>query len=577
VADGAHIHSQAPDQRRAPSITFTAVGVCIAIGLTYIYWAFFACISVLLGGIYGSFRTKSKRVMAVALIYIVVIGASATLNVSASLAHWIRVGANTSLNYKQASETDVFPLRIRQMLTPIVDHPLPLLRYVRDEIASENFPFDSNESVSASLGTVGSLGLLILVIVAVFQPNGGILADTRLKAMAALVAGLILIGTAGGFGSLFNVFVIHEFRCYNRISPFVSLLCFAAVANVVRQLSVGRSSVLQGCFGAVLIVAASFDQLPATVLKREAERQAVSRRDEKFIKQLENHTRAGSMIFQLPHTSFPVDNLHERMGAYDNARAYLHSRSLRWSWGTIEGRHHNWAKKTAELPTAAFLERIAFADFEGVLLDRWGYPDQLKEGELVAQLGSARMFDSGDRWVFFDLSQFRSSLTSPLSPGERQRKERLALEPAGIADYEIGARIDFGKNGDADRFKDSGWSDTEQHLTWTDGKSAILNFSGLPSRERLFLKMTLAGHVKSPQLPVQPTTLLANRRKIADWKVGQKTVYTATIPSDAVSNTGTLVLELRTPKAASPKSLRTGFDRRRLGVCVFDLIIDKNP
>ena len=35
--------------------------------------------------------------------------------------------------------------------------------------------------------------------------------------LSGFVVGIVLIAEVGGFGSLFNVFVVHEFRAYNRV------------------------------------------------------------------------------------------------------------------------------------------------------------------------------------------------------------------------------------------------------------------------------------------------------------------------------------------------------------------------
>jgi hypothetical protein len=44
------------------------------------------------------------------------------------------------------SEADTYALGIRQMLTPIPNHPLLLMRSIRDKINAARFPNDANES-----------------------------------------------------------------------------------------------------------------------------------------------------------------------------------------------------------------------------------------------------------------------------------------------------------------------------------------------------------------------------------------------------------------------------------------------
>ena len=65
------------------------------------------------------------------------------------------------------------------------------------------------------------MGFVILICVAVGRPRGRILGDARLRLLSGFVVALVLIAGAGGFGSLFNVFVVHEFRAYNQSAPLL--------------------------------------------------------------------------------------------------------------------------------------------------------------------------------------------------------------------------------------------------------------------------------------------------------------------------------------------------------------------
>ena len=143
------------------------------------------------------------------------------------------------------------------------------------------------------------------------------------------------------------------------------------------------------------------------------------------------------------------------------------------------------------------------------------------------------------------------------------------------ARYEIGKKIGFGQSGDSELFRGAGWSPTEPEITWTDGNSAVLSFTGLPAKASLRLKMTLSGFTNPPELPAQPVGVYANGIKVADWQVGDKAEFTAFIPPNATGDGNLLKLELKIPKAISPKALGQGQDSRLLGVACFDLVIEK--
>jgi hypothetical protein len=155
-----------------------ALVICFAVGLTYIYWAFFASIVVAVGCAIGFFRRKTKIILITTLIYIFTIAMAVVANNSASLMYWHRHGSNPALTYKSAADADIYALRIRQMLTPIVEHPTPALRQIRNDIVTA-FPNDNSESGMAVLGTIGSIGFLMLVGVAILQPRDKIVLGVR--------------------------------------------------------------------------------------------------------------------------------------------------------------------------------------------------------------------------------------------------------------------------------------------------------------------------------------------------------------------------------------------------------------
>ena len=408
-------------------ILLIRLAICVAIGLTYIYWAFFACIVIAIGCLIGLFRFgNQKKIVLAALLYITIIGTAAVADKSGSLLYWYRNGYNRALQFKAPAGADIYGLRIRQMLTPISAHPFPLVRNVRAKIAAAGFPDDANESRFAALGTIGAIGFVMLCCVAVGRPRGRILGDARLRLLSGFVIALVLIAQVGGLGSLFNVFVVHEFRAYNRISPFIALFSLAAVAIAVDALLAGRKRYLHWLLGGCLLIFGAFDQIPVIELSMQPNGRGLFYEDQFFIGQLESRLPAGTMVFQLPHTVFPLDAGRERMRPFDQARAYLHSKTLRWSWGEMTGRNHDWAKVTAELPLHEFIERIIFAGFGGLLIDRYGYKDSEFEQSVLSYLGPASKFDLGGRWVFFDLRAFRERLESSLSSEERARREEVA-------------------------------------------------------------------------------------------------------------------------------------------------------
>jgi phosphoglycerol transferase len=420
--------SNRPSGKRSPPrrIFVLSLAICAAIGLTFTYWGFFACIVIAVGSLIGSCRFGNRKIVLTALLYVAIIGTVSVAEKSGSLLYWYRNGYNRALWYKRPFEADTYALGIRQMLTPIPNHPLLLMRSIRDKINAARFPNDANESFFAALGTIGAVGFVILICVAVGRPRGRILGDARLRTLSSFVVAFVLIAGAGGFGSLFNVFVIHEFRAYNRISPFVALFALGAVAITVDAFLAGKKRYWQVLLCGCLVIFGAFDQISLVAFGNREHARRQFYEDQFFIRQLESRVPAGTMVFQLPYEDFLYGGRRERMLPGDQMRPYLHSKTLRWSWGAMSCRHDNWTKVIEELPLDQLIERISFAGFGGLLINRCGYKDSKIEQSVLTCLGPASKFDLGGQWVFFDLRAFREKLESSLSSEERARREEIA-------------------------------------------------------------------------------------------------------------------------------------------------------
>ena len=338
-------------------------------------------------------------------------------DISASLAYWSRQGPNTTLDYKSAKEADTYGLRIRQMFTPIDAHPIGVFRAARFKIIAAGFANDSNESSSSALGTLGALGFLLVIGAALLPASGKLLANRRIRLLGSFTIAFVLIAEVGGFGSLFNVFVVHEFRAYNRISPFISLFSLAGLALLFDHMLQRRGNKVRLLGSAGILVIGAFDQIPVSNFQLHEKTEATFYRDRSFIHQLEGRLPAGTLVFQLPHTGFPMDTSQTTMGPYDNARPYLHSKALHWSWGALDGRQREWARTSAALRTPNFLQRIIAAGFTGVLLDRAGFSDDTVETTFRNLVGpAAGVVDSGSRWLYFDLRKLSEEFWAGKSP-----------------------------------------------------------------------------------------------------------------------------------------------------------------
>jgi len=131
--------------------------------------------------------------------------------------------------------------------------------------------------------------------------------------------------------------------------------------------------------------------------------------------------------------------------------------------------------------------------------------------------------------------------------------------------------IEFNAGGNSDRYRVSGWSQTEKEFTWSEGKSAQLALKIPSDPGALTLVIKLGALISRPAVPYQTVEVFANGQKIADWAVADTADFSARIPEEITKKGDILNIELRVPNATSPKALGLGDDSRILGVRVYSV------
>src|SRR5262249_33948032 len=138
-------------------------------------------------------------------------------------------GPNPEVARRSAGEAETFGLKIVQLLLPPLCHQLACFR---DLVAkySANAPL-VNENQLVSLGAVGSLGFVIM-IAELFCPRPVAGAGSLRDCLSRLNLAAVLLGTIGGFGSAFALFISPEIRGYNRIGIYIGFFALFTMALV---------------------------------------------------------------------------------------------------------------------------------------------------------------------------------------------------------------------------------------------------------------------------------------------------------------------------------------------------------
>ena len=154
--------------------------------------------------------------------------------------------------------------------------------------------------------------------------------------------------------------------------------------------------------------------------------------DAQFVGRIERALPDDASVFELPYRYFPEAPQNGTLGPYDLVRPYLHSDSLRWSFGGMLGRDADWQASTAVLPARRMLDRVAAVGFDGLGVRP---REHVPRRSAVASTTSRRFWARSPRSVgtsgsaFWDLRRYQRALRERLgADGVRDLRERALAD-----------------------------------------------------------------------------------------------------------------------------------------------------
>ncbi|KUY94671.1 MULTISPECIES: hypothetical protein [unclassified Burkholderia] len=426
-------------ERRAVKRTLLDALILLVLSCFGVYYAFFGVLCLLTAGIVRSVQQKAIKAIWPAIVAVTIVSFGIVANVSPNLIYRMQHGVNQEAAWRSPGEAELYGLKIDQLLLPRPDHRYkPFAKLTADY--STTFPL-VNENAFASLGIIGSVGLLSLVIFVVV-PTQRRIPEEPLQLLASLTIVLVLFCTIGGFSGIFSLLVSPMIRAWNRVSVFVAFMSIAAVLLLIqRYLCAGeRASLRIATFTLALCAFALWDQTTSPSLTRLEKNKVEFNSDASFARAIEQQVPAGSAIYQLPYVGFPEGPTLNRLEPYDLARPFLHTSALRWSFGGMKGRDGDlFFRYLALEPVARQIEVIRRIGFNGIYIDRRGYADNgaAIEAELTRNLGVAPTVSRTGDQVFFALASRSAGTTNVDLSGMTAHQ---IMERAGYVVDKLGPR-----------------------------------------------------------------------------------------------------------------------------------------
>jgi phosphoglycerol transferase len=533
-----------------------------------VYYAFFGCIIIGLSGFFGAIRHHSLQPFKHAIIAGLIIALGVLANIAPNIAYFSEHGKNDVIAVRSPSEAEVHGLKLIQMLLPQQLHRSAKLREISERY-NNNFPLVAENSL-ASLGVIASIGFLLMLGIAVL-PRRSQTAASSIFLLAFLTVSLVLIATIGGFSAIFAEFVSAQIRAWNRISIFISFLGIFGFAYALHHIR-PRAPIYCAALIISLVAFGIWDQSPAQNVKHINRTQENYRSDAAYIKKIEAVAGPTAAVYELPYMQFPESPGVGTLNAYDLGKPYLHSKNMRWSFGTMAGRMgDNFYQKLSQQPLPIQLEIVRYLGFTGLYIDRRGYADggAAIEGELHAlTANSSPLTNAQGNVAFYQLAITNVAAQMPLSLAAHSLLDSFSLSiKDGSAIFgEISPwQIDFSRSALMQLSAVTGLQKYEPWGTWSDGATIALRFKkALPKK----FALTLTAKAFGPNIGQSFTVSIEDTQRIF---VPQAEFETITLDVELKNSTDLLLISV--PHPVSPKSLGANEDVRILGLGLKELKI----
>jgi phosphoglycerol transferase len=367
------------------------------------------------------------------------------LNVSPSIVERIRHGTPPGVGQRTPTETELYGLRISQLYAPRRDHRIPALARLADDSTGAVVPSENGQQ----LGVIGALGLsaiVVLYMISALRRGAGEWWARRtvrlLVHLGFLAIVSMLIGAISSYSFLLSALGLREIRAWNRISIVIAFCALAAVALVADRLvdRVARrvhvpAPVMAAAVAVVLVAVGLFDQTSPADRPDYAAIHSQFASDEAFFRAVADRLPSGTPVFELPHVPFPEVPPVHGTAAYDQARGFVFQPQLAWSFGFVRGRHPEYPFAFEGRPASEWLTDLVAVGFQGLVIDRHGYPDDgaAVEAEVSAALGLPVLASNDGRYGFFDLTAFTGDARRRVGDAElaARAREVLARGPLG--------------------------------------------------------------------------------------------------------------------------------------------------
>ncbi len=407
------------------------------------YYPFFSCMVILTAGLSKALKNRSISGLLQAVKQIVLIIAFMLVYLSGYIylhvAHPERLGEHL----RQIGDVEQFSLKIARLFIPTYGSGISFFDRVFEEYGTVQFANWASEATEY-IGLVGTVGFFVLIFALLIrsQPRS-FMGDLTL--FSELNVMMLLYGSIGGFSVFVFFFLTMSVRCTNRISVFIAFACIYAFYLAADRLCLpagekgDRQDQLRTaliCLAVIVLTLAGLKiQTRGWTFSNESYVRDYGIRDS-FVKEMENVLPDGAMVYQLPFCSYPEGGVAGSMNADMQFYPYLHSETLKWSYGAVSGEKSLEVNAyLCSMEAKQMLKAMCLLGYQGLYLNRLGYSEEAFEGLNQAfsdELGQKAMQSEDGNYIFYDLTGYSEILRESMSD-EEWAEQKKAVEEGRFA------------------------------------------------------------------------------------------------------------------------------------------------
>lgn len=366
------------------------------------YYTFLSLFFIVLGGLFGLSKKWNKKLLFNLIGFLAITSFFFFINYLPTLLYTQKYGINLNTTIRQASDTEVFGLKIAQLVLPFEDHNLSIFNKIQKRYMNYGSSV-TNENQDAALGVTAALGFIFLIFWTIFKHRPFKLeenSEMKLDILGVFNLASLLFATVGGFAVILSTYINPTFRSMNRMSVFIAFVSLVAVGLLLQLI---KSQKLAVWASLLILPFALFDQISLGVMQNFIREPAEYRMLVKYADEIKSRVGENAKIYTLPLGQYPEGGDKKLM------RIALLTDGIVWSTGAEKMRAGNfWQERVARLEMKPFLRKIISEGFTGLLVNvKEMNPTKL--AEIEKELTIKPLQDQKGEYSFYDLRAYAVS------------------------------------------------------------------------------------------------------------------------------------------------------------------------